>query len=77
MNAHRFFGEGEIRSIPRSRTADVSVQGFVVCPRPLMARFGETGFGLGVQEIYRLAYEQAKACVAPPWHLQSLLSGTN
>jgi hypothetical protein len=42
-----------------------------------MARFGETGFGLGVQELYRLAYEQAKACVAPPWHLQSLLSGTN
>ena len=30
-----------------------------------------------VQELYRLAYMQAKACVAPPWHLQNLLSAVN
>lgn len=77
MIAHRYFGEGEIRSIPRSRAAAVSVQGFMVCPPPLMAQFGASGFGLGTQEVYRLAYEQAKACVAPPWHLQSLVSATN
>ncbi|WP_237722718.1 hypothetical protein [Singulisphaera acidiphila] len=47
-------------------------------PLMMMGRFGEPGFfSMGAQELYRLAYEQAKACVAPPWHLQSLLSGTN
>lgn len=80
MTAQRIFGEGEIGSIPRSRAAatEISVQGFMVCPTSLMVgRFGEMGFNLGVQELYRLAYEQAKACVAPPWHLQSLLSSAN
>ena len=81
MTAHRYFGEGEIRSIPRSRATatESTVQGFMACPPPLMmGRFGDMGFfSMGAQELYRLAYEQAKACVAPPWHLQSLLSGTN
>ncbi|AGA31235.1 hypothetical protein Sinac_7187 [Singulisphaera acidiphila DSM 18658] len=81
MTAPRFFGEGEIGSIPRSRATatEISVQGFMACsPLMMMGRFGEPGFfSMGAQELYRLAYEQAKACVAPPWHLQSLLSGTN
>ncbi|SIO27890.1 hypothetical protein SAMN05444166_3432 [Singulisphaera sp. GP187] len=83
MIAQRYFGEGEIGSIPRSRATGtataISVQGFMACPPALMmGRFGEADvFSMGVQELYRLAYEQAKACVAPPWHLQSLLSGTN
>ena len=34
-------------------------------------------WGLGMEEIYRLAYEQARACAAPAWHLQSLLSAAN
>lgn len=85
MTGPRFFGEGEIGSIPRSRATvsttatEMSVQGFMACPPALMVgRIGELGFlNVATQELYRLAYEQAKACVAPPWHLQSLLASTN
>jgi len=77
MKAHQFFGEGEIRSIPRSQGEPVSTQGFVVCPCSLMTGFSDPVYLLGAQELYRLAYERARACAAPPWHLQSLLSGVN
>src|SRR5438128_2119871 len=57
MKAHQFFGEGEIRSIPRSRGEQVPMQGFVVCPCPMVGAFSDPVFLVGAQEIYRLAYE--------------------
>ena len=55
----------------------MSTQGFMVCPCLPITGFSDPVYLLGAQEIYRLAYERAKACAAPPWHLQSLLSGVN
>lgn len=77
MNAHRLFGEGVIRPIPRRRAAEAPSQGFMVCPPALMGRVGGAEWALGTQELYRLAYEQAKACLAPAWHIQSLLASAN
>jgi|GEM_PF-2292923 len=77
MNAHRLFGEGEIRSVPRPRAADVSLQGFMVCPPALMARVGGLDLTMWTQDLYRLAHEQARARLAPAWHLQSLMASPN
>ncbi|MHC5536965.1 hypothetical protein ACYOEI_01670 [Singulisphaera rosea] len=30
-----------------------------------------------VAEVYQLAYERAKACVAPPWHERSFTASWN
>ena len=77
MKAHQFFGEGEIGVIPRSPSAAVATRGFVVFPCSLMTNANDPVFLMGAQEVYRLAYERAKACAAPPWHLRSLLAGVN
>jgi hypothetical protein len=49
--------------------------GFVVCPLGLLPC---PGAGVGwVQEVYRRAYEEAKAAVAPTWYDRAALPSRN
>ncbi len=73
MSAPRLFGEGEIATYPRRTAApQFSTEGFIMCPLPLRPQSG--GW---MEEVYRLAYEQAKACVLPPWHERNLFTCMN
>src|SRR5262249_3561102 len=56
MHGPRSFGDGVALSPPRLTTA--SPASLVVCPLPLRATWGEAR---GWTEIYRLAYERARA----------------
>lgn len=77
MKAHSYFGEGEIGSVPRVSVVAVSAVGFTAFPIAVAGPFGDPVFQSGAQEIYRRAYEQARACASPAWHLCSLLSAKN
>jgi hypothetical protein len=67
MRAQGFFGEGEIVAPPRAVALVLAMPatGFVLCPPALMAAFWADR---GVHEIYRLAYEQARAALRPSWY---------
>jgi hypothetical protein len=74
MQPHPVLGDGVILSQPRPSGA-FSAAGFAVCPAPLRPWVGmPDGW---VQEVYRLAYEQARAALLPPWHERSLLASPN
>lgn len=75
MFVHRFLGEGAIESYPRPVGPTFSGEGFVVCPMPLQSAFGQAD--PRVAEVYLLAYERAKACVASPWHERSFTASWN
>lgn len=75
MMAHRFFGEGEIAPLPRPELPAPSATAFVLCPVPMM--MGAEGPWCWANELYRIAYEQARAAVSPPWHLRMLLACPN
>ena len=55
MQVRGFFGEGEIIAPPRVIAPALPATGFILCPPALMPVFWAHR---GVQEIYRLAYEQ-------------------
>lgn len=62
---------GNLRTAPVQPSAPVVPPGFTVCPPQLTA--GSTW----QQEIYRLAYEQAKAAAAIPRHHRMLFAVWN
>jgi hypothetical protein len=74
MRRGRLFGEGEIWPLPRPATPAYSAAGFVACPAALQAKVGASGW---VQDLYRLAYEQARAEVGPSWYERSRWASVN
>jgi hypothetical protein len=65
MQVRGFFGEGQIIAPPRVEAPAMPAAGFVVCPLALQTAFRcDSGF----QEIYRLAYERARAALRPSWY---------
>jgi hypothetical protein len=74
MQVRGYFGEGEIIAPPRAGAIEWPVTGFVICPLALQSLFL---YDRGVQEIYRLAYEQARATHRPTWYEQLLRTPRN
>jgi len=79
MQAHRFRGEGEgltdLTPLVLAARPTPVAGAFVVCPC-FGPKPGGAGVGM-VQEIYRLAYEQALAAARPPRHVRLLLASAN
>ncbi|WP_422927105.1 hypothetical protein [Singulisphaera sp. PoT] len=74
MPVSRIFGEGELSTVTRPAPQAISAQGFMACPVPMQGQFAMTGW---MQEVYRLAYERAQACVQAPWHESHLFTCMN
>ena len=74
MQVRGYFGEGEIIAPPRSEASAVPVQGFVMCPLALQLLFHYDG---GVQQLYWLAYEQARAAHRGSWYERLLRTPRN
>jgi hypothetical protein len=74
MQVRGYFGEGEIIAPPRSEACAVPVQGFVMCPLALQLLFH---YDWGVQELYWLAYEQARAARCRSWYERLLRAPWN
>jgi hypothetical protein len=76
MDHNRLFGDGVSLIQPRSTdTAQMMPGAFVVCPWTLQPCFG-TPAGW-VEDVYRLAYQQARTALLPPWHERILLASFN
>ena len=67
MNRARFFGEGTIDPLPRPERPALSAAAFVACPAALRPA-ANAGW---VEDLYRLAFEQARAAVTPSWYERS------
>jgi hypothetical protein len=66
MQSHRFFGEGQIIAPPRPSAPEFVPAGFVLCPVALRPSFpGAAGWA---SEVYRMAYEQARASARTSWY---------
>ena len=74
MQVRGFFGEGEIIAPPRVIAPALPATGFILCPPALMPAFWAHR---GVQEIYRLAYEQARAAHRPSGYERLLRASCN
>jgi hypothetical protein len=74
MQVRGYFGEGEIIAPPRGETLAWPLEGFVMCPLALQMLFQ---YDRGVQELYWLAYEQARAAHRPSWYEQLLRTPRN
>jgi hypothetical protein len=74
MQVRVYFGEGEIIAPPRSEACVLPVKGFVICPLALQLLFH---YDWGVQDVYRLAYEQARAAHCPSWYERLLRTPRN
>ena len=75
MHFNRLSGDGVFLNPPRSTEATPTIGAFVVLPGSLPCCFGRpTG---GVDDLYRLAYQQARAALAPPWHERQWLASSN
>jgi hypothetical protein len=77
MAMPRWFGEGEIVSVPgfAREGAVAQVSGFVVCPMVFSgAAAGSAGWAT---DVYRLAYEQAEASVRPSWFERVIAGSAN
>jgi hypothetical protein len=75
MDHNRIFGDGFSLVQPRSTGTMLMPGAFVVCPWPLQA--GVRLSGVGMVDIYRLAHEQARVALQPPWHERNLLASFN
>jgi len=65
MQVRGIFGEGEMIAPPRVDALASLATGFVMCPLALQQVFqGDCA----VQEVYRLAYERARAAFRPSWY---------
>jgi hypothetical protein len=76
MNVLSSFGEGQIIVPPQNDAPAFPATGiaFILCPLPLpFAAWGHPG----ALEIYRLAYEQARAALRPSWYEQLLRASRN
>jgi len=67
MQVRGYFGEGQIIAPPRVEARALPGTGFVVCPPGLRDGSQE---GCGLEEIYRMAYERARAALRPSWYVQ-------
>jgi hypothetical protein len=65
MHDRGFFGEGPIIAPPRDDAPALSATGFVMCPLAFQAGFRDND---EIQQIYRLAYEWARAALNPSWY---------
>jgi hypothetical protein len=74
MPVRAFFGEGEIVAPPRANHVPWLSPGFVMCPLALQTPFL---YDRGVQEMYLLAYEQARAAHHPTWYGQLTRTSRN
>lgn len=71
----RLSGDGFSVIPPHATELAPAPGAFVVCP---CAIAGGGGLAAGsVEAIYRLAYEQARAALLPPWHERNLLASFN
>jgi hypothetical protein len=74
MQVRGYFGEGEIIAPPRSEAYVLPVKGFVICPLALQMLFD---YDRGVQDLYWLAYEHARAAHRPSWYERLLRTPRN
>jgi hypothetical protein len=75
MNAGRLARPGLDPATPWPWTATVTVPGLVACPMPVaMGMFAAPAV---VQELYRLAYERARAAARPSRYELALHSSPN
>jgi hypothetical protein len=74
MQVRGYFGEGEIIAPPHFGAVRVPSTGFVMCPLALQTLFL---YDHDVQELYRLAYEQACAANRPTWYEQLIRNPRN
>jgi hypothetical protein len=65
MQVRGIFGEGEIIAPPRVDATALLAMGFVACPVPFQHLFQPGG---PAHELYRLAYEQARAALDLGWY---------
>jgi hypothetical protein len=65
MQVRGYFGEGEIIAPPRASAVALAAGGFVVCPLAFQSLFL---YDQRVQELYRWAYERARAAHRPSWY---------
>jgi hypothetical protein len=63
MHSPRFTAEQLVRPSVPSPAAGFPTGAFVVCPAALQAGFGAAGGW--VQDVYRMAYEQAREALMP------------
>jgi hypothetical protein len=75
MDHERPSGDGFSLIQPRSSKMTMSPGAFVICPC-MLPTGGRSPDG-GVEDVYRLAYEQARAALLPPWHERHLLASFN
>ena len=64
MRVREWYGEGEIIAPPAVEVTPWPALGFVTCPLALQGAFL---YDFRVQEIYRIAYERARAASRPTW----------
>jgi hypothetical protein len=74
MQVRGIFGEGQIIAPPHVAVLALPVASVVVCPVALQDAVRDVR---GMQEIYRLAYEQACAALRPSWYEQLLRASRN
>jgi hypothetical protein len=74
MQVRGYFGEGEIVAPPRFGVSAPTAVGFVACPLALQSLFL---YDRGIQELYRLAYELARAAHRPTWYDQLIRPSLN
>ena len=74
MHHARFFGEGETWPLPRPEAPAFSAAGFMVCPAPLRPQGAKMGW---MEDLYRLAYAQARVEVTPSWYDRARLASVN
>jgi hypothetical protein len=69
MQVRGYFGEGEIIAPPRTVAPVVPATGLAMWPLALQSAFRYDPI---VEELYRMAYEQARAIHRPTWYEQLL-----
>jgi hypothetical protein len=75
MDHNRLLGDGVSLFQPRSTDTMLMPGAFVVCPWSFQPGFGApSGW---IEEVYHLAYRQARTALLPPWHERSLLASFN
>jgi hypothetical protein len=74
MQVRRIFGEGQIIAPPRIDAPAMPATGFVMCPIAFPCALQ---VDCGIEEIYRLAYEQARSALRPTWYGRLQRAGQN
>jgi hypothetical protein len=75
MAGQRYYGDGVMTPVFRTSAPALSAAGFTVCPLAVCPVGADAG--RWAQDVYRLAYEQARAALLPPRHERLLLASPN